>query len=214
MITHCLCHSSSGGGLLTLLPCSSVGSLSQAAVVHKLFQCESFPRGAVVQDQAAPERVPHGVTSPASKSAAAWAPRSMGPQVLPGACSSKGFPQNLSLLRASTCSGRGSATDCRWISAPPWTSMGCRGKSHLTMVFTTGCRGFSAPVSEASFFTDLGVCRVVSLTSSHSSLSTAVPQKVFPHLKCVITEALPLSLMGSALANGGSIREPADSDFI
>jgi len=36
-------------------------------------------------------------------------------------------------------------TGCRWISAPPWTAMGCRGTACLTMVFITGCRGISAP---------------------------------------------------------------------
>jgi len=65
------------------------------------------------------------------------------------------------------------STGCRWISAPPWTSMGCRGTTCLTMVFITGCKGklCSGVLStfSPSFFTDLGVCRVVSLTSSHSS---------------------------------------------
>jgi len=55
-----------------------------------------------------------------------------------------------------------------------------------------------------SFFTDLGVCRVVSLTKSHSFLWLQIP-----HLKYVLTEALPLSLMGSALASGGSVLELA-----
>ena len=106
--------SSSGGGLLTLFPCSSVGSLPRetvlhkllqqksfpwAAVLHELFQRGSFPRGAVLQEQTAPVWVPHGVTSPASKPAPAWAPLSMSPQVLPRACSSKGFPQGHSLLQ-------------------------------------------------------------------------------------------------------------------
>jgi len=67
--------SSSGGGLLTLCPCSSVRSLSQKTVLYKLLQCESFtqvaalhelprrgsfPRGAVLQEQAAPAWVPMG----------------------------------------------------------------------------------------------------------------------------------------------------------
>jgi len=59
--------------------------------------------------------------------------------------------------------------------------MGCRGTACLTMVFTMGCRGISAPALEhlsPSFFTDLGVCRVVSLTCSHS-----FPWLKFPHLK-------------------------------
>jgi len=67
---------------------------------------------------------------------------------------------------------------CRWISAPPWTSMDCKGTTCLIMVFITSCKGRSStPASQAppppSFFTDLGVCKVVSFTSSHSSLLTA-----------------------------------------
>jgi len=95
--------SSSRGGLLTLFPCSSVRSFSWETVLHKLHQRESFPRaaalhelpqrgslprGAVLQEQASPAWVPHGVRSPASKPAPAWAPLSMGLQVLEGACSS------------------------------------------------------------------------------------------------------------------------------
>jgi len=61
-----------------------------------------------------------------------------------------------------------------------------------------------------SFCTYLGVCRVVSLTYSRSSHLSALAQQVFfPILKYVITEALPLSLMGSALASSRSILEPA-----
>jgi len=95
--------SSSGGGLLTLCPCSSMRALSWETVLHKLLQRESFPWaaalhdllqhgsfswGAVLQEQTAPAWVPHGVISPASNPALARAPLSMGPQVLAGACSS------------------------------------------------------------------------------------------------------------------------------
>jgi len=67
--------SSSGGGLLTLCPCFSVRALSWQTILHKLLQLESFPqavalhklplhgslpRGAVLQEQAAPAWVPHG----------------------------------------------------------------------------------------------------------------------------------------------------------
>jgi len=38
------------------------------------------------------------------------------------------------------------STGCRWRSAPLWTSMDCRGTACLTMVFSMGCRGISAPV--------------------------------------------------------------------
>jgi len=62
--------------------------------------------------------------------------------------------------------------------------------------------------SSPLFCTGLGVCRVVSLTCSHSSLLAVVPQ-LLPFLKYVITEALPVSLVGSALAIRGSVSEPA-----
>jgi len=65
-----------------------------------------------------------------------------------------------------------------------------------------------------SFFTDLGVCRVVFLTLSHSFLSTAVPQQVFPLLKYLIIEALPPSLTGLALASGGLVLELAGTGSI
>ena len=95
--------SSLGERLLTLFPCSSMRSLSQETVLHKLLQREYFPRaaalhklpqhgslpqGGVLQEQAAPVWVPHWVTSSVSKPALAWTPLSMGPQVLTGACSS------------------------------------------------------------------------------------------------------------------------------
>jgi len=68
---------SSGGGLLTLFPSSSLRSLSQETVLHKLLQCGSasfpraaalhelpqcgsLPRGAILQEQDAPAWVPTG----------------------------------------------------------------------------------------------------------------------------------------------------------
>jgi len=149
--------SSSGGGFLTLFPCSSVRSLSRETVFHKLPQHESFPQvtalhklpqrgsfpqGAVLQEQAAPAWVPHGVTSPASKPAPAQAPLSTGLQVLAGACSSMRSPRSHSLLQTSTCSGIGvPSMGYRSISGPPWTSMGFRGTTCLTIVFVTSCKG-------------------------------------------------------------------------
>jgi len=76
--------SSSGGRLLALFQCSSVGSLpwetvlhqllqhesfQQAKVLHELLQCGSLPWDAVLQAWTAPAWVSHGVTSPASKPA-------------------------------------------------------------------------------------------------------------------------------------------------
>jgi len=64
-----------------------------------------------------------------------------------------------------------------------------------------------------SSFTDCGVCRVVALTYSHSFLAAAVAQQFLYLLKYVITEALPTSLISSALASSGSILKPAATVF-
>jgi len=135
--------SSSGGGLLTLFLYSSLRSLSHGTVLHKLLQHDSFPWGAalhklpqcaslprvtVLQEQAAPAWVPHGVWSPASKPALVWCPLSMGPQVLAGACSGAGSPWGHSLLQAYTCSAVGSLPRARGGDllhrGPPWTAGG------------------------------------------------------------------------------------------
>jgi len=131
----------SGGGLLTLCPCSSVGSLSQEAVLHKRLQHESFPWAAALPEL--PQRGslptgcspsgtgcssmgPHGVTSPGSKPALAWAPLSTGPQVLAGVWSSAGSPRGHSFLWASTCSSVRSlpraAGGYLLHHGPPWTA--------------------------------------------------------------------------------------------
>jgi len=71
--------------------------------------------------------------------------------------------------------------------------------------------------SSPCFFTDLGACRVISLTSSHSSLCTAVSPQFRPPtplLKYVITETLPPSLIGLALVSSGSVLELAGTGFI
>ena len=148
---HCLCCSL----FLILFLCSTVRSLPWESVLHKLLQCRSFtqadsfqelllhgsfPQGAVLQEQTAPARVSRGVTSPARK-LPPCAPLSTDLQVLPGACSSTGFPRGHSLLWEPTCSGVGSSMGCRWLSAPLWTSMGCSGTACLTMVLPMGCRG-------------------------------------------------------------------------
>jgi len=129
---------------MTLFPCSSVQSLPWETVLYELLQRGSCPWGAALQEQAAPAWSHHGATSPASKPASAWAPLSTGPQVLPGACCSMGSPWGHCLLLVSTCCCVGSSTGRRWISAPPWISMGCRVTAGLTTVFSMNCRGISA----------------------------------------------------------------------
>jgi len=186
--------SSSGGGLLTLCPCSSARSLSwetvlhklllqresfpQAAALHKLPQCGSF-RNRLFQRESPWGHKPcqktcsdvgsslHGSTGPG---------RSLLQRGLPTGSQP---PSGIHLFQHGVPS-----TGYRWRSAPPWTSMDCRGASCLTMVFITGCKGelsaltFRAPPSP-SFFTDLGVCRVGSLTLSHSSFLTAISPQFF-----------------------------------
>jgi len=105
--------SSWGGGLLTLFPCSRVGSLPRETVLHELLQCESFPWAVVLhellqsgsfpwstvlQEETDPAWVLNGVTSPARKPDPVWASLSMGPQVLPGDCFSMDFSWVHSLL--------------------------------------------------------------------------------------------------------------------
>jgi len=191
--------SSSGGGLLALFPCSSVRSLSRETALHRLFQgesfpraaalhelpqCGSFPRGEVFQEQAAPAWVPHGVTSPASKPAPAWAPLSTGPQVLAGAYSSvelptgSRHPSGIHLLQRGVFH-RLQVEICSTVDLH-----GLQGENlphhglHHELQCKTLCSNISS-TSSASFFTNLSVCRVVSLTPSHSSLLTAVSPQVF-----------------------------------
>ena len=121
-------------------------------------------------------------------------------------CSSMGPPWGHKSCQ-QTCSSVGSSTGCRWISAPPWISMGCRGNlsapapgappllpSSLTLV--------SAELFLSHLLTPLCHCNCYS------------PETSFPFLKYVILEVLPLWLMGSALASSGSVLEPTGIDFI
>jgi len=149
-----------------------------------------------------------------SSPALAWAPLSMGPQVLLGACSSMGSPRGRSLLQAhppalawgSPRPAGGYLLHC----GPPWAAGGyllhCgppraagdnllhHGLLHrLQGNLCSGAWSTSSPS-----FTDLGVCRAISLTHSHSS---TLLQFFSPLLKYVITEGLPPPLMGSALAS-------------
>jgi len=139
---------------------------------NELPQRGSLPRCAVLQEQAAP----------------AWVPT--GSQVLPATCSSvdsslssrvhrswqepapaRGSPWNHSFLQASTCSGVGSlprATGGDLIHrGPPWAA-GEQPTSpwSSSQVAREGSllRHLRHLLPPPSFFTDLGVCRVVSLT--------------------------------------------------
>jgi len=119
--------SSSEGGPLTLCPCSSVGSLPRETVLHKMLQHGFFPQAAVLHKLLQHGSLPQG-HKPCQQTYTGMAPFSTGPQALPGACSSTGFPWGHSLLQASPCSGTEPSRGCRWIPATPWTSMGCSGQ--------------------------------------------------------------------------------------
>ena len=193
--------SSSGGGLLTLFLHSNVGSFSRETVLHQLLQRESFPRAAVLhqllqrgslpwgadlQEQTAPAWVPHGVRSPASKPAPVWAPLSMGPQVLPGACSSVGFPRataSFRFLHLALAWGPPQATG--GISAPLSSFLhGLQGDSLLHHGLHHGLQGDLCSgawsTSCPSFCTDLGVCRVPYIFSLLSPAAKAPPTLFFP----------------------------------
>jgi len=155
--------SSSRGGFFTLFPCSSTRSLSRETVLHKLLQRESFPQGAVLQEQAAP----------------VWVP--MGSQALPA------NPIQRGLLSPVICRSwqapHGVTASFRPPPAPAWgpfqglhmdtcSSMDLHGLQqdhlphhglHHALQGKTLCSSVSS-TSSPSFFTDLGVCRVVSLT--------------------------------------------------
>jgi len=130
----------SGGGLLTLFPCSSMGSRPWETVLHELLQRESFPRAAVLHrllqrgsptgSQALPEILLwRGLLSP-------WVRRSWqepAPVRVPHrVTASFGHPPAL-VWGPPRAAGR---------YLLPCGSTGCRGTACLTM----GCRGVSAPV--------------------------------------------------------------------
>ena len=126
--------SSSGAGLLTLLPCSSVGSLSWGSALHELLQRESFPQVAVLH-KLLQRGLSHGVTA---------------------------FSGPSHLLRRGVLHGL-QGNLCSPVK-PPWAVGGQPAVSPQA-----AGQSLLRRTSSLSFFTDLAVCRVVSLTS-HSSL--------------------------------------------
>jgi len=146
----------------------------------------------------------------------------MGPHVLAGSCSSVGLPTGSQLPSGIHLLRRGvPSMGYRWISAPPWNSMDCRGTTCLTMVFITSCKGrLSAPTFRAppppppSSLT--WVSAELFLSHSLTPLSSWLfHYRVFflPFLNCVTTEVLPPLPIGLALASGRSVLEPASTGF-
>jgi len=186
-----------------------------------MHQHGSLPRGAVLQEKAAPVWVPHGVTSPASKPAPVWAPLSTGLAGPARSLLQRGLPtgsQPPSSIHLLWCGVP--SMGYKWSSAPPWTSMDCRGTTCLTMVFSTSCKGrlsaltFRAPPTPPSSLTLMSAELFLSHRLTLLSTLPFLLQSFFlPLLKYVITEALPPSLTGLALGSGRPVLEPAGTGF-
>jgi len=123
---------------------------SQLPLGIHLLRRGSVPWGAVLQEQAAPAWVPHGVASPASKPALVQA--SLSPQVQ-RSCQE---PVSVWASHRVTASFKhppalvwglpGTAGGYRIQCGPPWTA---EGTACLTILSFKGCRGISAPVPGA-----------------------------------------------------------------
>ena len=199
--------SSSGGGLLTLCPCSSVGSLPRQAVLHQLLPQESFPRAAVLH-QLLQRGVPPTGCRPSGRDCSSVGPP-RGHKSCQQTCSGVGSslhgatgPARSLLQRglptgsqppvgASTCSGVGSSTGCRWnLCSPSSFLRGLQGDSLPHHGLRHGLQGnlcsgaWSA--SSPSFCTDLGVCRVSHISSLLSPAAKAPARGFFSLLNYVI----------------------------
>jgi len=139
--------SSSGGGLFTLCPCSSVGYLPRETVLHELLQRGPFPWGAVLQEQAVP----------------AWVPT--GSQVLPANLLQCGLstwsqpPPGIPLLRRGVLPGLQvglcSLVGLHGLQGHSLSHHGLLQGNLCSSAWSTSC---------PSFCTDRGVCRVGALT--------------------------------------------------
>jgi len=154
----------------------------------------------------------HGVTSPDSKPALAWAPLFTGPArslLQHGLPTGSQLPSGFHLLQH-----RVPSVGYRCISAPPWTSTDCRGTTCLTMVFITSCKGKPSTLAPQAPPPPLSSLILVSAEFFLSHSLTPLSQllfhhRCFPPLKYVITEVLPLLLIGLVLASNRSVLELA-----
>jgi len=106
---------------------------------------------------------------------------------------------------------------CRWRSALPLSSVGCRGTACLTMVCSRGCRGISVPVPEylLPLLPHQPWCLQSCLSHIFLAVSlTAAAQCFLPFLKYLTTVAPPASLTGLPLGSNGSILEPAGTGSV
>jgi len=171
--------SSSGGGLLTLCPCSSMRSFSRETVLHKVLQSESFPWAAALHKLFQHGSLPR-VQSFRNKLLQHGTPR--GHKPCQQTCSSVGSSlhgstrSSRSLLQHRSSMGSQPPLDIPlvWHGSLPWPAGG--GLLHHGPPWAAGAQPASpwaAPraagnlcsgTSSSSFCTDLGVCKIVSLT--------------------------------------------------
>lgn len=108
----------------------------------------------------------------------------------------------------------GSSMGSRWISAPPWTSMGCKGTSCLT----TDCRGISVPEPGAPSPSPSSMTLVSAeffhIFSPFFPTAVAAAHQLFPLLSSVMPEVVPWSLMGSAFFCSMSILDSTGIDSV
>lgn len=107
------------------LPCFLVGCPSHRTQSSRNFSNMNLSQGLQFFTNCSSVDPFHGVQSCRNK--LLWCGSPTGTQVLPGTCFSMGFPQGQGPFGHSP--GVGSSMGCTWISAPLWTSLGCRGKA-------------------------------------------------------------------------------------
>lgn len=173
--------------LLTLFPCSTMGSLPWDAVLQELLQRGTFP-WVVLQ-----ECLQHGShlqgTVHKEQTAPAWS-LLHGPQLLAGCCSCSGSPW-------AAASFRTYPPAVAW--SPPWAAGEQRGCLHGPLL---QCLEHLFP-----FLLHLHWCLQSFLSCFLIPLSHSCCRAFLPFIKHVITEVLPASLMGSALASDGLLLE-------
>lgn len=148
--------------LLTLFPCSTMGSLPWDAVLQELLQRGTFPW--VVHQECLQHGSHRQGTVHKEQTAPAWS-LLHGPQLLVGCCSCTGSPW------AAASSGT-------YPPAVAWSPPGLQGNSVVvSMVLCSSAWNISSP----SFFTYIGACRVFFLVFSFLSL-TAAAEHFYPLL--------------------------------
>jgi len=184
--------SSSGGGLLTLFPCSSVGSLPWETVLHELLQHRSFQWAAVLHELLQRGSLLTGC-SPSGTGCSSMGPQ-RGHKPCQPTCSSVGSSLHGSACRvcmswqepAPVCAPHGVTASFKHPPALVWGPFHGLQVDICSTMDLHGLQGHSLPhhglyhklqgnlcssslSTSSSFVTDLGVCRGESLTYSHSS---------------------------------------------